>query len=100
MITCEKLTNNYYRLFDRGSKLSGLYKPDGTHYSGDLRVSITSAQELIKALDTPRAKMRADKRVNPDLFGYRILTNAECAKLTGHAHILDRHGDILSLIHI
>ena len=41
-----------------------------------------------------KAKMRADKRVNPDVFEYRILTNDECAKLTGHAHILDRNGDI------
>jgi hypothetical protein len=40
------------------------------------------------------AKMRSDKRKNPTMLGYRVLTNQECATIGSHAYILDRYGDI------
>ena len=49
-MTIELLPNGYYRIFDRGSKLSGLYKKDGLYHSGDLRLSITTAQKLIASV--------------------------------------------------
>ena len=44
--------------------------------------------------ESPSAKMRSDRSVNPQRFYYRILTNDECRVLSGHAYILDRAGDI------
>ena len=38
-IRFEKLPNGFYRFFDYASKLSGLYRADGTQHSGDLRLS-------------------------------------------------------------
>jgi hypothetical protein len=38
-IRFERLANGYYRAFDYGSKLSGLYNADGSYHSGDLRLT-------------------------------------------------------------
>lgn len=41
-----------------------------------------------------QAKMRNDKRKNPTMISYRVLTNDECKALSGHCHILDQNGNI------
>lgn len=45
-------------------------------------------------MTTIRTSSRYDKRVNPEIREYRILTNEECKKLSGHALILDQSGKV------
>lgn len=42
----------------------------------------------------PQAKLRSDKRKNPIMLEYRVLTMQECRDLSGHANILDNRGYI------
>lgn len=42
-----------------------------------------------------QAKMRSDKRKNPTMLEYRLLTYDECRSLKyHHCYVLDRYGDI------
>lgn len=43
------------------------------------------------------ASLRSDKRKNPEMKEYTILSNDECKALTGHALILDRNGKIANV---
>jgi hypothetical protein len=45
-------------------------------------------------MSTFTAKLRSDKRKNPEMKVYRHLTIAECKALHGYAMAVDRHGDI------
>jgi len=45
-------------------------------------------------MNTIKTSLRSDKRVNPEVREYRILTNAECRNLRGHAEILDCNGKV------
>ena len=49
-IRAERLANGLYRFFDYKSRLSGLYKPDGSHQSGDLRLKRDLVQRKIAEL--------------------------------------------------
>ena len=49
-IKVQKLLNGLYRFYDYRSQLSGLYNPDGTHRSGDLRLNISFVKEKIKEI--------------------------------------------------
>jgi hypothetical protein len=49
-IRVEKLPNGFYRFFDYGSKLDGLYNPDGTMRGGSLRLNKKFVQKKIKEL--------------------------------------------------
>lgn len=40
------------------------------------------------------AKLRSDRKVNPTMREYRILSNEKCRILSGHCGILDRNGNI------
>lgn len=46
----ELLPNGYYRIFDYGTKWSGLYHMDGTYHAGDLKLSFWVVIKLIKSL--------------------------------------------------
>lgn len=49
-IKVEKLPNGFYRFYDYGTQLSGLYNPDGTMRSGDLDLNKKFVQTKIAEL--------------------------------------------------
>jgi hypothetical protein len=49
-VTVELLPNGFYRFFDRGSKLQGLYTKDGAHHAGDFRIDAALALKIIRGV--------------------------------------------------